>query len=1134
MPPFESFNRETNTMTLSPGDVRAMSDIAWNESMKIAQYNPDEAARAYAMVFDAIMNRAAAPAYSVYGTQPSQLAKSVSPTTIQAVIDAPSQFSPVSLQSTNRSWTGLTSKAPDALQDFGAAYTAMQARGMPQFGFSQLDAPVAPDVQGPPMPSVMGTHYSNPPFSTDQSWQNRIEPFAAGVGRYGGAYHQGGTLKGEPRPAGPYNVEGGDESAIGRADLTGRYSPFAFATPDLFGAYPEFTPLDQPAPAFAPSPPDQTSPAWGLPEDPQFTEQYQDIAKNAPSFLGGIGALPGEAIDAIKAPVEGLGLFDMFSAPAPPAPPAAAPTSQQAPAAPSNLYGMFSPPAPPAAVPPGVNVELVDTIPTPEMAPPSPPAGYSPTRMAQAVSMLPDNYVQQEARYPTQPVEEADLTPIPAAPIESIIGSVQQSLDNPTLPASLSEAAIMARSPTFDYDDFAQAPSDLAPRAPSINTTMPEVMTRAPDYGAPPSPPGNPEDTFGLATALNVAPEDYAIARQVPGIGLTGTPQMGFPSFAPPDQFAYDTPAMPPGMTMPAAPPDISFATPPTPFSPSAKLDSVATAPMGDMTPSAGAISTTGGPRIDMAAGMDLAKRDLANELFNSEPVAASPYGAVGHFPTEAITRRNEMAPPSLAPMSMAPGQNFQMAAPVQSVFGVTPQNGVQQSFSIPTPPTDLANVIGMGQTAGLSAIGMPAPPQSLRDIAPPTISPTVDQFAYNTPAAPPGMTLPAAPAVPVAPAPAVSPVDAAFQAAPQPALSAPVTGAADQLNNGPPTAAQLADAKATIAAAAVPAAPAPAQTAPLDTSVAAPGPSPIAGIGRAIAAPAPASPPTAAPAANAIAAAATTTPTSPIGPIGGGWSVSPIAQAGPAPSPEQVATQMQGIAAAAALAAPQVAAPAPDIGQPSITAAPQAPAAPAPPAPPAAPAPPAPELDRPVGPLPGGHPTPQEAPGLSVENPEVQSPSPFSGGFTPGQPTFGGGPIATNMAGDYDMKSMGPDYSGPGGINTNVYSGVADLSALGQLGSVFGGPPSPPGDLSSLGMDTLVGGAATDTMGGGGGFFGGFAGFDGGGYTEGGGSPDAGGGGYADGGGTTDDGSSSDGDSYADGSDFDAGFADDDDDFGW
>jgi hypothetical protein len=105
----------------------------------------------------------------------------------------------------------------------------------------------------------------------------------------------------------------------------------------------------------------------------------------------------------------------------------------------------------------------------------------------------------------------------------------------------------------------------------------------------------------------------------------------------------------------------------------------------------------------------------------------------------------------------------------------------------------------------------------------------------------------------------------------------------------------------------------------------------------------------------------------------------------------------------------------------------------------------------------------------------------------TPGQPTFGGGPLATNFAGDTQPLVGGPAadfHGGLGGINMNQYSGVANLSPLGAaLGPILGGPPSPPSAPlgGSIGTDVLGGGIGADTFGG----FSGFGGFTGGGYTD-------------------------------------------------
>lgn len=1000
-----TFDPRTGQITYSAADLEAISRLGQKEVSPIVGLNPNDMFGSIAQMMDVINNRVATPnSLSSYGG-----------TGIQGVINAPNQFSPINGLG---SWTGLPN-APAPYDTAVSTYAGLQAYGAPNF--------VSP----------VDNFYHNP---NEEAYPNDVKPgyiqaredafanpttIGTGIQQHVSGFTAG---KYNTPPAAPYGISLPDDYNISlNRDLS--MVPMSYMEqaprPEALGMHPGAmtgVAAADVAPDTALDPTFGASAGLGLrgPAAP-LTDYYTDLTQDlAPSMFGGIGALPGMAMDAVKAPVQGL--FDMFSPPEAPDMPAA---PQQA-AAPSDLFGMFAaPPAAPAqpAAPPGVNVEMVNAVPRDT---------FTPDRVNQAFSAIPSN---KAALAPSR-FDPGMLPEPPAAPIESIRAAVEASLAAP--PDAYTEANILARSPVPEIPDAPDFAPPLGPMAMLDNTAM----------AAPPAaPPGNPMQTFGAQMALNVAPDDLLDVQ--PSIGLTGTPLAGLPSFDTTASLsALEGPhvgmpgvnAAPPAAptdTAPFAPSRFEMGMPAFPAAPQLSYDTPAALP-GMTMPETPAPPTSTAPSLSSGLGAGMYGAPPSPPASLSAALGGM-YGAVPAPPTDQFSYSTPAAPPAMtlpetpAFTPQASLANLDLAAPPAQA--IAPQYGVQQSFSVPTP-----------------------------EVAP-------------------ALPAPAAPEMPAVAPP--SSVDAAFQAAPQAPVAVPITPGLPDATA--PTPSQLAQA-AQMMRDQVPAAVAPAAAAP---------PAAVGVPDVAVQAPALAAPEQA-----------------PLGtPLAGNMGLANAIATNVAPSLEALTQQVAAAPAPVVDALPgMMAAPAPAIGVPAAPAAPAAPATPAPQSP-------APELGPPVGELPGPPAaTPQataQQPGFSpsVESPTV-SPDQFSGGFTPGQPTFGGGPLATNMAGDTMSKVFGGVESdwhgGLSGVNTGQYSNVANLSPLGSaLGGLLGGPPSPPS--GSMGMDALAGGIGTDTLGFGVGEFGGGShpGFDGGLSNEGnyadlGGSFDPfGGGGYADTGGS-------------------------------
>jgi hypothetical protein len=90
-----SYNPVTGRMELTRRDIEALSRLTQSETPLAGMGMPG-----VGMVVDSVLNRAAAPAYSVYGTVPST---PYGETTIQSVINKPQQYSGINPFG---SWTG--------------------------------------------------------------------------------------------------------------------------------------------------------------------------------------------------------------------------------------------------------------------------------------------------------------------------------------------------------------------------------------------------------------------------------------------------------------------------------------------------------------------------------------------------------------------------------------------------------------------------------------------------------------------------------------------------------------------------------------------------------------------------------------------------------------------------------------------------------------------------------------------------------------------------------------------------------------------------------------------------------------------------------------------------------------------
>jgi hypothetical protein len=809
-------------------------------------------------------------------------------------------------------------------------------------------------------PLLTGPLGTAPEYADLVNWSGRVSGYGIPSLDYGFS-NPGGVPAGPPQPSQFSDINGmfSGSGALGRG-MSGVVGSFGFG-----GAPQAPTPgleawSDAPA-AVAQTPAPPAAPDWGTPLDARapdtwgVTPQNKARVEQAMQMFGDVQ--PNFAtLDSIRSAL-----------PAPPTP--------------DSLRGLA--PNTPAAI---GNLSLSGTFPSM----PAPPSMRDFAPVEGPPSALPG--------YPVSPVEQAPLDAPPAPSIESIISSVQQSLDQPDPYGPTVDANIQARSPVPELPD-------------------------APDFGAP---------------AIDQFAGLYGAPSAPPGMSLPSPPV---------DQFAYDTPAAPPGMTMPAAPS----------LAPQAMLSNF------DMAQ-------------PPAPGIPEAPLSLPSFADIDRPQAPPGLGA----------------PPSDMASMLGLGANF---------VGDVPPN-----FAAPAPPQ-------MADVPGRFDVGMPP--------APPTPSLGAMTMLDNAPmalAAPPSALL----AVPT------PPVDVA----PLPDLPSPLPATPVQ----PVSVTDLAP----------PATPAPALPAPEMPAVAPPASVPSPNIGVTTPAPAWGGPPAATPSFSAGIAA---TPPQTVGmPT---VDVTPVVDvpAVATPTPEQLAqftpptleapvpveafdavTQQMAPTAAVTAAPPAAATPAattpfgvPDAPAIGVPAAPAAPAAPSTPAPQA----PAPQLGPPVGELPGAMPTnPQQAtptqqPGIStnVESPTV-SPDPFGGvqrGYSPGEPTFPGGPIATNFAGDTQPLVGGPAaefHGGLGGINMTGGIQSTALSSAGQqisnaLGPLFGGPPSPPGDMTDLAAAAPLGGDVfTGYAGFGGGGLGDHPGFDGGLSNEGnyadlGGSFDPFGGGYADTGGS-------------------------------
>jgi hypothetical protein len=559
---------------------------------------------------------------------------------------------------------------------------------------------------------------------------------------------------------------------------------------------------------------------------------------------------------------------------------------------------------------------------------------------------------------------------------------------------------------------------------------------------------------------------------------------------------------------------------------PSSKLDAMAGAPMAGMTPTFGGLG--GSVAAEIAAMDDAAYR--ANEEAHAAWDAANPPS----LPSLSEIDRPQTLPSQIGfaspPLGMqAMLDNFGMAAAQPSV---APQYGVQQDFSVPTPSYPATDQTLADEEAAYVAMNPEAtvtnnPPQTnphnLGALAieqmglaptapemPATLTEAlfgaqpaaaVDQFAglYSTPAAPPAITMPETPAPPTSTAASISAglggMYGALPAAPEIATPAPPAAPVAPAAPAPaPTPAQAAALEAAVpAAAAVPITPGlPDETAPTPDQLAQAVQTIRDQVPAATTAPtaALATPPSTVSVPEVAVQAPTPTVAAPAPDQFAGQYNTPAARTMGVPdqieqalTPEQVAATIAAApttlgAASAVMAAPPAATPAPapvagvaPIGTIDAIGTPPAEA-------PKTAAPPQQQLGPPTGQLPGPQPNQQVAvTSPTVESPEVQGPGQFSGGFVEGMPTFAGGPLATNMAGDTQPLVGGPPsefHGGLGGINMGQYANVGiNLGPVAEaIGPFMGGPPSPPSDIG-------VG------IGFGGGNFSPEGGFIGGGYTD-------------------------------------------------
>lgn len=968
---------------LSTSDIEALSRLGYAENGVIVARNPNDLFRSVAQVMDVVQNRAAVVG-SPYGLG------------VQGVINAPKQFSPINKLG---SWTGLPN-APVPYDTAVSTYAGLQAYGIPNFT------------------DELATNYLNTAKSAYKNYTNKSAP------KWGSQMvnetlvgtapvsHLSGYKRGAPAPA-PYDIALPDDYNISlNRDLTvvpdlsyleqvedprglGMHPNMLTGAPEtITQAAIDAGTLEQGLPPDAALDPTfAASAGLGLrgPSAP-FTSFYDNIAQ-APDMWGGIGALPGKALDAVMAPAKGL--YDMFSPPEAPAP---------VPSAPPSVSPLGMDAAPPTAP----DLETPNSMRGFAQAPVGPP-GFTDQRLAQAASMLPDGYVSQEAPYPVQPVEQSYIADMPAQTLRDFADEARQRIGAiPDAPAP-PEMDI----PMFGDERIYAAPEQITPG---------QMPTQAPETVGPYAD----RNFFGTETLYDVAPEDFA--PNPPGIGLTGTPSMPFPEFAPPPEapypvqpveqqplappveqqamlnnFAMAQPPAPSLAGIPAAPPGIpgapdNFPTPPTaPLDQMALLDNFAMAQPPEAPPTTLGTQNFSlpAPPVDESlrqvgqfgappAPFDEAMRVPEQTMFGAAPV--QPVDVMGL--QNAVPMPPDKPAPPLAMQTML--DNLQMAQPPDA----PPVPLGTQNFSLPAPPTP--------SIPSLTAIDRPQVPPDALGVAPPA---------------------PPAPEVPTPTVPATQTIDAAFQAAPQPVQAVPVTPG---LPEGPPTTTQLAAAAQMMRdqMAAPPAPPAPEQ----------------------IAAPAP---PTT---ATTVAAAAPPTPdeTQPT-PLAGDMALASAIATNKAPvGLTQIAQALESI---------------PDVAPVPPTTTTTTQVAAAPPAPPA-PTPPTPSLAAPVGPLPGAS---------ADVSPTVQSPSISAGGFQVGQPTFAGGPKAINLAGDTAPKSFGPDYAGGVGVNMlggiqrpDLTSAVQNFAGAAQsitdgLGSFFGGPPSPPDtlttDMADLGTSQALGG---------------------------------------------------------------------------